>query len=163
MATTHDASCRCFNCRARRAARNVETPPTPGEPLDMGLEDNPDKLTEDQILAIQNNPLAFAIASKENDVSDRDIEDALSQAGLQIDEIVQFMDQTDAHMQATRRKRGFKRILMGIGTTAIGIAVSVVTALVLPGEFLIVATGAFLYAVYCVIRGLYEVLTSWSR
>ena len=163
MATTHDASCRCFNCRARRASRNVETPPTPGKPLDMGLEDNPDKLTEDQILAIQNNPLAFAIASRENDVPDPDIEDALSQAGFQIEEIVQFLDQADAHMQATRRGRGFKRILMGCGVAAIGIAVSVVTALVLPGEFFIAATGAFLYAVYCVTRGLYEVLTSWSR
>ena len=103
MASTHPQSCTCFNCRSLRISKHVETPPTPGKPLDMGLDDNPDELSEEQILTIKNDPLAVAIALKENDASDNDISNVLSQAGFRVDETVNFMDQADAHMQATRR------------------------------------------------------------
>ena len=41
MTTTHSADCRCANCRALRAVRNVDTPQSPGKPLDMGLDPRP--------------------------------------------------------------------------------------------------------------------------
>ena len=115
-------------------------------------------MSEEQAAIVKNDPLAFAIAAREGDVSDREITNVLEQAGVDFQTTNKVLDEVGIHMQVTRRKRGFKRVIKGFAVATIGIGVSIVTAFVLPSEFFIVATGALLYAVYCVLRGTYEVV-----
>lgn len=164
MTTAHSTDCRCANCRALRVARNVDNPPSPGKPLDMGLDPDPEQSererTQEQILAIQRDPLGFAIAAKEGDVSNEDIIESLNQAGFAEQDVLSILTLMAEYMKATRRRRGFKRILAGV---ALGIGGAVVSGITIyfaaNSGFYLVTTGLFLAAAWYVVRGLWEVAT----
>ena len=111
-------------------------------------------------MAIQRDPLGFAIAAKEGDVSNEDITESLNQAGFAEQDVLSILTHMAEYMKATRRRRGFKRILTG---TALGIGGAVVSGITIyfaaNSGFYFVTTGLFLAAAWYVVRGLWEVVT----
>ena len=160
--STHPASCRCATCRARRA---VSEPPRPGgtpNPISLPLDD-PNELSNEVLQAIESDPFAKVLDWKAEDVSDTDIARSLSKAGISDKEITSIMGAANKQWDADRRKRGFRRILIGIGIILITLFVVEGVMWLITGTFgsfgIIDAIGVIVGLVF-IVRGIYEVLTA---
>ena len=166
MAATHDASCQCINCRSRRMSQQV--------PVSDLLEQRRDRLTEElnpsheptlddeERAMIAQDPLSVVLSLKESDTSNQQITRILAVAGIDTSEATALLEQAEITMKATRRRRGFRRILEGIGIALFAIFAVEGIMWLISGEF-----GSFgfidgvfvLIGLYFVVRGVYEVVT----
>ena len=158
----HDASCRCADCRAKRAVAQAPQPGRTSNPLSLPL-DNVNELPDDVLRAIQGDPVGTVLASMEDDADPREISRYLSVAGFDDKEATDIIQQAKEVYAAGRRKRGVRRILTGIAIAVFAIfAVETVQWLVWGqfGSFGVIDAIFVLVGLYYVIRGVYEVSTS---
>ena len=158
----HGASCRCADCRARRAVARTPQPGRPSDPMSLPL-DNVNELPDDVRQAINNDPIGTVLASMENDADQEEISRALALAGIDNEEATAIVQQAKELYAAGRRKRGIRRILTGIAIAVFAIFAAETIQWLIWGELgsFGVVDGIFvLVGLYYVIRGVYEVATS---
>lgn len=135
MATTdHGASCRCANCRAKRAVAQPPQPGRPSDPLSLPLG-NVNELPDDVRQTIQSDPVGTVLASMEDDADPRGIVRYLSLAGFDDAEAKAIVQQAEDFYVAGRRKRGFRRILTGIAIAVFAIFAVETVQWLIWGEF----------------------------
>ena len=162
MATMdHGPSCRCTDCRARRA---VAPAPQPGRSDDMSLPlDEVKEIAENEKEAIKADPIKASLVLMEDDNDAQEVARILSLAGIDKDAIPAIVQQAGKLYEAGRRKRGIRRILTGIAIALFAIfAVETVMWLITGnfGSFGVIDAIFVLVGLYYVVRGVYEVVTA---
>lgn len=164
MTTSHEASCRCADCRARRAARAAQglnqsgqVPLAPVRSVDeLAREAIEREELERQTLiaAIQSDPMAFILENRDNGADFDSIAAALAQSGIDHNHIVALIDEARSILNATRRRRGLRRIVLGIGVAGVGVGASIGLSSLIPGGW-IAFWGLALFGLFQAGKGVY--------
>ncbi len=169
MATTHDANCRCGQCRAMRAVGQAPQPGRPTEPFMAPA--TPEKEIDDDVQkAIQDDPVGTVVSLIIDDVDRTEILRILSLCGIEGDKASDIIKEAEkVHAEggdtfvAERRKRGYWLIVQGIALALFAIfAVETVMWLIIGnfGSFGIIDAIFVLVGLSMVARGLYRVVTA---
>ena len=158
----HDASCMCSDCRSKRAfGAAVVDPIEPGEPRFPTLDEIPEKVRQ----AVATDPARAVLAWMENDTSKAEMAHTLSLLGIENEEADAVFKQAGELYESTRRKRGFRRILLGIAIILGGLLVTEVFLwLGLSfSRYVILSAAVVLVGLFSIFRGIYDVRASRKR
>ena len=135
MATAHPTSCRCVDCRARRAVRAAggqhQPSHVPATPIRTREEVEQEELTrqtrewEAFVASVRNDPLAFILASREEGAEFEAIAVILAHVGFDDHGIAALVEEARSTLNGTRLRRGLGRVLLGVVVAGAGIGLSV--------------------------------------
>ena len=122
MATAHPASCRCADCRARRAVDQGLHPSShaPVGPVrtkeEIEREDFERQAREWEafVASVHKDPLAYVMSSREDGAEFEAIEATMAYCGFHGRDIATLIEEARAKLNATRVRRGLARMAMGI-------------------------------------------------
>lgn len=134
MTTSHDASCRCVDCRARRAVRAAEglhqtshvplTPTRTKEELEQEELERQAREWEAFVISVHNDPLAYIMASREEGAEFGAIAVTLAACGIDDYSISALIEEARSTLNATRLRRGLGRIVLGAVVAGAGVGLS---------------------------------------
>lgn len=134
MATLHDASCRCLDCRSRRAFRAAQGMRQPGyvpvtpvrTPEEIEQEELERRIREWEafVHSVRNDPLAYVMASREEGVKFEDIAVVLADCAFDDHSIAVLIEEARSTLNATRLRRGLSRIVLGAVVAAASIGLT---------------------------------------
>ena len=150
--TTHDASCRCPDCRARRVTQRA------GQPTQTTRSFTPPPLALErgEQEAITQDPLVYIMSQKELDVSVQVIRNKLVLAGIGADEANSLIQGTEVLYEGDQRNRGIRRIKRGVALAVGGLVLTVPLAL-FGGIFVLIGIILTLAGLFQLGKGVYEV------
>ena len=134
MTTNHDASCRCVDCRSRRAARAAQglhqpsyvpvAPVRTREELEQEELEQEAREWEAFVASVRNDPMAFILASREDGAEFEAIAAMLAHSGIDDYSIAALMEEARSTLNATRLRRAMGRIALGVVVAAAGFGLS---------------------------------------
>ena len=135
MAATHPASCRCADCRARRAVRAVDQGMNPSshaaavplktaEELEQEERERQAAELEAFIAQVRGDPLAYVVNSRDEGTSFDDIGGGLIIAGFDAVDIAALMEEARLTLNRTRLRRGLLKMAVGVVMAGAGVGLS---------------------------------------
>ena len=120
--TTHDASCRCSDCRARRVSQHARQ--QAGQPTQT-FTPLPLAPVHGEQDAIAQDPVGYIMAQKEQGGSIQEIRNRLILAGIDADTADGLIQSAEAPYESDRRERGVRRIKKGAAFVVSGLALTI--------------------------------------
>lgn len=160
--SNHDAFCMCADCRSKRAfGAAVVNPVKPGEPRLPTLDEIPETVRQ----AVLTDPARAVLAWMENGTSKAEMTHTLSLLDIEGEEADAVFRRAGELYESTRRKRGFRRILLGIVVILGGLLVSEVLLWLTDNysRYIFISAVFVLVGLYYVFRGIYDVRTGRKR
>ena len=143
MTTSHDASCRCADCRARRAVRAAEglhqpshvpaTPVRTREEIEQEELERQAREWETFVATVHSDPLAYVMASREEGAEYEAIAAILAHIGFDGPDIAALVEEARSALNATRTRRGLGRMALGVVVAGAGFGLSFGLSAVLSG------------------------------
>ena len=135
MTTSHNASCRCADCRARRAVRAVDQGLHPSNHVPAAPTRTREELEQEEIerqareweafvASVRNDPLAYIMASREEGADFEAIAAMLARCGFDDHNITVLIEEARTKLKATRLRRGLGRMALGVVIAAAGVGLS---------------------------------------
>lgn len=135
MTTSHNASCRCADCRARRAARAVDQGLHPSVPAPIAPARTPEEIEREEferqvrewealVASIRSDPLAYVMAKREEGVEFEAIAETLAYCGFDGPGIAALVEEARTKLNATRLRRGLGRMALGVIVAAAGVGLT---------------------------------------
>ena len=135
MTIHHDASCRCADCRSRRAVRAAaqglhQSSHVPVAPVRTREELEREELEREAreweafTASVRNDPLAYIMASREDSADFEAIAAMLAHCGIDDYSIAALIEEARSTLNATRLRRGLGRMLLGAVVAAAGVGLS---------------------------------------
>ena len=163
MTTNHDASCRCADCRARRAVRAVDqglhpSNHVPAAPIRTREELEQEELErqarewEAFVASVHSNPLAYVIASREEGANFEAIAAMLAYCGFDDHNVASVIEEARTKLNATRLRRGLGRMALGVVVAGAGVGLSFGLSAALSG-WTVALWGLVLAGVFLVGQG----------
>ena len=154
--TTHDASCRCANCRASRVSQRARQ--QAGQPAQQTRAYTPPPLTLEhgEREVITQDPVTYIMAQKERDISIQVIRNRLVLAGIDADTANSLIQSAEAPYDSDRKGRGARRIQKGVALAVGGLVLTVPLAL-FGGIFVLIGVVLVLAGLFQLGKGIYEV------
>ena len=135
MTTSHDASCRCADCRARRAVRAAEglhqpshvpaTPVRTREEIEQEELERQAREWETFVATVHSDPLAYVMASREEGAEYEAIAAILAHIGFDDRSIATLIEEARSTLNTTRTRRGLGRMALGVIVAGAGVGLSV--------------------------------------
>ena len=168
MATTHPASCRCADCRARRTVRAVDqglhpsghsmiAPMKTQEEIEQEEREQQARELEAFVAQVRGDPLGYVVNSRDEGTSFEDIAGGLMLAGYDEQDTVALMDEARARLNATRLRRGMFKMAVGVAIAGAGVGLSYGLSAVLSG-WTVALWGLVLVGVIGVGQGVWTMI-----
>ena len=136
MTTSHDARCRCADCRSRRAIHAVGQSFHPPDPVPVAPVRTIEELVkreleqqgrewEDFVVAVHSDPLAYVLASRQEGTGFKDIAAVLAHCGFDDESAAALIEEARSILNATRVRRGLGRMLLGAAEAGAGVGLSI--------------------------------------
>ena len=155
QSNTHDSSCRCPDCRARRTSQRTVGGPAVTTAT-QAYTPPPLTLERGEQEAITSDPLAYVMDQKEQDVSVQVIRNKLILAGVDADDADSLIQETEILYKDDQHERGIRRIKRGVALAVGGLVLTIPLAL-FGGIFVLGGIILTLAGVFQLGKGIYEV------
>lgn len=154
--TTHDASCRCPDCRARRVSQYARQQAGQHAQPTRTFTPPPLTLAHGEQDAIAQDPVGYVVAQREQDASIQEIRNRLILAGIDAAAADGLIQSAKAPYDSDRKERGVRRIKKGVALAVGGLALTVLLGL-LSGIFVLLGVALTLAGLFQLGKGIYEV------